>query len=327
MYIQPSADLWRGRIDSDNDPLSFRYHQQVQTVNSSDISPSNEQANRFAIIGFQCDEGVRRNKGRVGAAEGPEAIRKAVAKLPWHFKPGTQVLDIGDVKCDGNQMEAAQEEMGAAISTLHKKGIFPLILGGGHETFYGHYLGARKYLGPDAKIGIVNIDAHFDLRPYDQEPSSGTMFKQILDQDPNSRYMVIGIQTQGNTKTLFETARKLNVQYILEDSLSIDRLDEPKKEISKFAREHDAIILTLCTDGISSAFAPGVSAPSPFGLEPKLVRALIRHIVSHDNILSFDISEVNPSLDEENKTVSLAASLVNDALLTIDTKHKMEGTT
>ena len=59
----------------------------------------------------------------------------------------------------------------------------PIIFGGGHETAYGHYLGVRKYIGEDASLGIINIDAHFDLRPYDEQPSSGTMFKQILEHD------------------------------------------------------------------------------------------------------------------------------------------------
>lgn len=92
-------------------------------------------------------------------------------------------------------------------------------------------------------------------------------------------------------------------------------MEDTKHRINEFAKENDFIILTLCTDVIDSAYAPGVSAPSPFGLDPKLVRSLLRHVVANEKILSFDISEVNPSLDENNKTVTLAAHLVNEVLL------------
>ncbi len=68
-------------------------------------------------------------------------------------------------------------------------------------------------------------------------------------------------------------------------------------------------------DFIASAYAPGVSAPSPFGIEPKTVRRLIRHIAAKAALLSFDISEVNPSKDENQKTISLAAQLINEAFL------------
>ena len=66
---------------------------------------------------------------------------------------------------------------------------------------------------------------------------------------------------------------------------------------------------------MQAAYAPGVSAPSPFGLHPKTVRDLIRHIVAKEKVLSFDVSEVNPVVDENNKTVTLAAQLINESLI------------
>ena len=58
-----------------------------------------------------------------------------------------------------------------------------------------------------------------------------------------------------------------------------------------------------------------MGAPSPLGLDPKIVRALLRYIVLQNNITSFDISDVNPLLDENGKTVRLAAHLVADTLV------------
>jgi formiminoglutamase len=281
----------------------------------TELATSSNASRTFGLIGFKCDEGVKRNKGRVGAAEGPDHIRQSLAKLPCHLPSQTELVDAGDVICESTDMEAAQSQLGSAVARILESKAIPIILGGGHETLYGHYLGIRKSIGPKARLGIINIDAHFDMRPYENETSSGTMFKQILDEDQSCGYLCVGIQKQGNTKALFETAERSKVDYILEEDLSLYEMDETKRRINEFAKENDYIMLTLCTDVIDSAYAPGVSAPSPFGLDPKLVRAIIRHIVSNEKILSFDISEVNPSLDENNKTVTLAGHLINEVLL------------
>ncbi|OAT80977.1 formimidoylglutamase [Bacillus sp. MKU004] len=315
MYIKPSRNLWCGRVDSKTDPHSYRVHQQVKLLDlTADIKEVGTDKS-FGVIGFKCDEGVRRNQGKRGAAKAPEEVKRAFAKFPWHLPMDTNVFDTGDIECVGGDMEKAQADLGKAISFLLNKGITPFIIGGGHETFYGHYLGIRDYLGPDVSIGIINIDAHFDMRPYEQQPSSGTMFKQILDQDQNCGYLAAGIQKLGNTEALFETARKYNVSYIMEEQLSSPDSSVVFKQLDDFAANYDTIILTLCTDVIDSSFAPGVSAPSPFGIEPKKVRELIRYVVSKEKTISFDVCEVNPDLDHGGKTIALAAHLIKEGLM------------
>jgi formiminoglutamase len=189
----------------------------------------------------------------------------------------------------------------------------PIILGGGHETLYGHYLGVRDFFGNDKSLGIINIDAHFDMRT-EEQPSSGTMFKQILDQDKSAGYLCLGIQEFGNTRALFETAEAYGCQYIMEEDITENQFQQTFETIDAFAGKHDAIMLTLCTDSIIATDAPGVSAPSPFGLESKTVRTLLRYISAKENLTSFDISEVNPKLDEQDRTAKLAALLVAEVM-------------
>src|SRR5699024_369391 len=158
----------------------------------------------FGVVGVGCDEGVRRNKGRVGAREGPDAIRKMLAKLPNHID-ATSIIDIGNIRCEGEDLDGAQAEMGKTVADLLQKEATPIILGRGHETLYGHYLGVREFIGVNASLGIINIDAHFDMRD-EEEATSGTMFKQILDGDDKAGYLCLGIQKTGNTQALFDTA-------------------------------------------------------------------------------------------------------------------------
>ena len=293
---------WAGRTDHETDWNQFRYHQII-----------GEEAD-CVLIGFECDEGVRRNNGRVGAAGAPNALRAALSNMAWRLPEGSHLADAGNVVCIGEQLEEAQQELGLVVKTHLDERRTPIILGGGHETFYGHYLGARGFLGQEKKLGIINIDAHFDMRPYDEKPSSGTMFRQILENDANAGYLVLGIQRYGNTESLFQKADELGCKYICEEELTDENMNAA---VDAFILEHDAIILTLCMDVLEASAAPGVSAPSPFGLEPKVVRSIIRKVTSNSKTLSFDIAEVNPTLDPDGRTVKLGAAFVNEAIMAL----------
>lgn len=308
IYTLPEKKYWTGRIDSHDERDSSRIHQEIKL---GDIQTKQQNENAFGIIGFECDEGVRRNKGRTGAALAPNTIRKSLSGLPYHFDK--QIFDFGNIVCQNKALELAQNELGDYVREIYEKSCTPIILGGGHETLYGHYLGARNFVGKDASLGIINIDAHFDLRD-DEIPSSGTMFKQILDRDPNAGYLCIGIQEFGNTASLFNTADKLGCIYIMEEDVEANNFKDTFHRINQFTDQYDHIILTLCTDSVVSYAAPGVSAPSPFGLDPKAVKTLINYIVMKENVLSFDISEVNPKYDVDGRTTRLAAYLLAEVM-------------
>lgn len=308
---EQAKDYWVGRIDDADNYKSFRYHQIVERI---DINQQATLAGACVIIGFECEEGVKRNKGQLGAVSAPNALRSELAKLPWIFPSGNRLIDAGNIACTGNQLEEAQQALGQSVTHILKNKGVPLLLGGGHETAYGHYLGVRDAIGPHKSLGIINIDAHFDLRSYNEQPSSGTMFKQILEQDEHASYFVVGIQRYGNTQELVDTADDLGVTYVFEEDMQPWELESTLNALSDFMDQHDYVLLTLCTDVLNAAFAPGVSASSPFGLDPTTVRSLIRVVVAHEKTGSFDISEVNPKLDENKRTVKLGAYLVNEAI-------------
>ncbi|NBJ69877.1 formimidoylglutamase [Roseburia sp. 1XD42-34] len=302
MYKELNKDIWTGRIDSLEEVNSYRMHQVIKEKHV-DLLPEVEKGLSVGLIGFECDEGVRRNKGRIGAAKGPSEIRKRLSSLPFHLTID-QVVDVGNVTCLEHKMEEAQQVLGTCVSKMLNERYVPIILGGGHETFYGHYLGVRQFIPSNATLGIINIDAHFDLRD-EAIPSSGTMFRQVLQLDQHAGYLCLGIQPFGNTRSLFQTADEYGCTYLTEEE--VQNSAHTFQVIDKFAGEFDYLILTLCMDAIKAAEAPGVSAPSPFGLDAKLVRNLIRYIAGKERLQSFDISETNPVLDENGKTTKLAA--------------------
>src|SRR5690625_6669329 len=101
-------------------------------------------------------------------------------------------MDVGNVVCEDRELEKAQQELGTTIHRLLEKQCIPIIMGGGHETLYGHYLGVREFLGLTASLGIINLDAHFDLRVVNML-SFVKLFEQLLSSDSHVDYLCLGI--------------------------------------------------------------------------------------------------------------------------------------
>jgi formiminoglutamase len=264
---------------------------------------------------------VIRNQGRAGAIKGPDAIRKQLGKLPNHLSDETSLSDMGTITCEDTDLEATQQMLSDTIKKLLDTAIFPIILGGGHDIAYGTFNGIRKHLGKSKTIGIINFDAHFDLRSDKNGNTSGTPFYQIASDcneiDTPFHYLCLGIREDANDSSLFNTAKELDVKFILRDTFRIEYHNEINAWINAFIKNVDAVYVTIDLDGFSSAYAPGVSAPSPMGFTPDVVLASLKTIISSGKLAALDIAELNPEFDIDNQTARLAASLIHTVIHSI----------
>ena len=310
-YIPPDPNQWQGRADN---PPNASFFQIMQMLNLLDGLPATVTQPSFALLGFRCDEGIRRNNGRVGAAEGPTAIRQMFAKLPVQ-KQTFYCFDAGNITCVDGDLESSQQALGDAVALLLKHKINPIVLGGGHEVAWGHYQGIAKAF-PDKHLGIINFDAHFDMRPLlpNLKGTSGTPFLQIAQAHNNTRdrfdYNCIGIQHAGNTRQLFDVAKSYNTKVILADELHQGQSEKCVDFIDRIIDQNEIIYLSLCLDVFASAFAPGVSAAQPLGLLPWHVIPLIRQTAASGKVICYDIAELSPRYDIDQRTAKLAANLI-----------------
>ena len=315
VYKPAEKSYWEGR-DSNPDIVNQYWHQEIKLLDLDQIK--NQKNSDIALLGYVCDEGVRRNRGRIGASEGAKSIRERLAKLPIHFE-NKQVADIGDIVCIDDDMEACQELFSNAIESLIQQDIFPIAMGGGHDMAYAHFMGIRNAIKDTKKnkIGIINFDAHFDLRPVEKKSNSGTPFYQIISDLKKTGetldYFVIGIQQQSNTKELFDVARKEHINYAInyDCESSVMELRALKERLIPFIEKNDYLYVTIDMDGFSSAYAPGVSAPSPLGFTPYFVFKMLSFLFESKKVISFDIAELNPTLDRDKLTANLAAKIID----------------
>lgn len=303
-------NIWQGRWDGE-ELLFHRIFQRVKEEQNYDsISP-----NDFVLHGFAVDEGVRRNKGRQGAKDAPDVIRKNMSNFPVVL-PDFSMLDFGNITCEDGHLENAQNSLAKSVSKVLLKGGKSLVLSGGHEVTYAHYLGLKTAF-PEQKIGIINIDAHFDNRQPEKEvgPSSGTGFWQIAQEGPiNSLH--IGIQRNSNTLKLFDTAHQYGMKYILADELFFENLPSIYQRIDELLDNVDFAYLTICMDVFNASIAPGVSASAYNGIfADATFMHFYRHILKNNKLVALDVAEVNPSFDIQDRTARLAACLVNEWLM------------
>lgn len=302
-YIAPNPKEWNGRI---SDSSQYIY-QRIQFNELSELETVNLVT--FGILGYGVDEGVRRNQGRIGAAKGPLAFRKCFSVLADHFPKEKQLIDVGTLECDNKNLEQVQNELSSAVSLLLEKGINPIVIGGGHDIAYGHYKGIQKAY-PNKRIGIINFDAHLDLRSFDQGAHSGSPFNQIAAEVDDFNYLCVGFRKNTNSPSLLQQAKALNVQLIERERCHLNFIAQVLDEINSFIENLDLVYLSIDLDGFADAYAPGVSAASPFGFDIDFVQACLKHLLKSDKIISVDVAELNPEFDIDSRTSKLAAGLI-----------------
>lgn len=304
--VQSPSPVWAGRSDPEDGPLARRMHHC--------IAPKAARA----VAGFACDLGVRRNHGRPGAADGPRALRQALANLaaPADFDA---FADLGDVAPNTEDLDAAQTAMAAHIAQALAAYERIVVFGGGHETALASFCGLRAAC-PDGRIGIVNLDAHFDLRAVGAAgATSGTPFAQIRALDPTQfDYLCLGVAREANTAALFARAQEWGVSFVEDHALIADH-QAGDSAIDAVVARNDIIYLTICLDVLAHFQAPGVSAPAARGVPLATIEAMIARLLRHASAGAIrlplcDIVELSPPQDHSGMTAKTAALLARRLL-------------
>lgn len=269
------------------------------------------------LIGFPQDEGVRRNRGRAGAADAPAEIRRWLYRLAAADAESDADLtvlppvDLGDVVMGGD-LEETQESLAMVVAAVLRTGAVPVVLGGGHETAYGHYLG---YVAAGAPVGIVNLDAHLDVRPLiDGRGHSGSSFRQAMEHFsnplPGQHYVCLGAQPHATSRAHRDWAKDQGCTIRWRNELQPALAHHLAIEIDRIARAECRAYVSVDADVVRMADVPGVSAPDPAGLDGNEVLAAVRLAGRVPVVASLDVVEVNPRVDPDGRSTRWAALAV-----------------
>ena len=325
-YTAADMTLWTGRAEPFETARARYWYQLAQPYEDQNIG----------LIGFACDQGVRRNQGRVGARAAPPLIRRAFATLPviaplqtrYDNQLATLLGDAGDIYCHDDDdfaahiLEQAQLKYADKVSAIVKQGGLPIGLGGGHAIAYGSFLGLWQALQQtditndiDAlpRIGIINFDAHLDIRQSDVA-TSGTPFRQIAEHlDAHGQpfnYCCIGVSRFSNTAALFDRAEQLGVHIISDEDCHYQPWQILADQVISFINQVDVVYLTIDMDCLPASVVPGVSAPAAYGIELRFVERMVKTIMATGKVKMADIAEINPTFDIDGRSCKVAARLL-----------------
>ena len=286
-----------------------------------DAAPADD--TRVALLGFPSDEGVRRNGGRVGAKGGPAAIREVLyAMTPDARDPAPFVAlldrtaDLGDVSVTGD-LDADQERLAERVGELLGRGIIPVILGGGHETAYGHFLG---HVAAGQSVLAINWDAHADVRPLKEgRGHSGSPFRQMLDHPSGlcAGYTVAGLHPWRVSAAHAEAVRQSGA-LVWADDLTAERAEALVASLA------GPTLASFDLDAVDAA--PGVSAPGVGGLPVGVWLRAAEACGRSEHVRSVDVVELNPAHDAGGRTATLAALTVWHVLRGIAQRFEGNGT-
>ena len=276
-------------------------------MNANQFADANESFDEaaFVIYGVPFDG---TSSFRAGSKWAPMAMRKASYNFETYIQDFDVDLDevpfhdMGD--CDTYaDVDNTLDEVYQCASSIVKAGKIPIMMGGEHSLTYP----CVKAFGEN--IGFVVMDAHHDLRSdYRGVKFSHASVSRHVIEDITDKYVSIGIRSGPKEEWDYVRENKHIRCYTSEDvhDLGIQAI---LREVDGYLSDCDRIYLSLDMDAIDPCYAPGLGTPEPFGMTPREVRAVIRHLVP--KVVGFDLVEISPEYDNGN-TAGLGAKIIRD---------------
>jgi formimidoylglutamase len=309
-------------MDTPHDPLAgLRPAADARDPRASALlrsfAPGTPLQDRPVLLGLPYDGGI---PSRPGARFGPKALREALSSygsFDGQRELG-EVVDMGDLTLacmNGGVTHARIEE---ASRSLFATGARPIFIGGDHGLT-GSLIRGLAAARPGLRLALVTLDAHLDVREYDNESSlsSGTPFRRALETSilTGARTAMIGIRRFANSRYYLSWAREQGIHvYTVEDVADRGAVTIAREALSRIMKDADALYLSVDIDAADAAVAPGVSAVGVGGLSSREMLDVVRTVSAEPRLLGTDLMELSPPHDENARTAKLAARLLLEVL-------------
>ncbi len=297
---------------------------------------------RIRVIGVPLDLGASRR----GVDMGPSAVR--VAGLEARLEAlGHEVTDGGNIRVEIAETQLAGKEnahylkqiaqtctrTAEAVVKMLEEGMTPLVLGGDHSLAVGSVSGVAEFYrnkkDKGEKIGLVWIDAHSDINTPETSPSGnvhGMPLAALLGMGPDALTKIFGYAPKilaENTVLIgvreIDSAERENIRRAGVAVYTMRDIDERgmravmEEALCAAGQGTAGYHVSLDMDWIDPEDAPGVGTPVRGGATYREAHLAMEIIADHGRLLSFEIVEVNPVIDEHNRTADLSVELACSA--------------
>lgn len=278
-----------------------------------------------AIMGAPLDMGFRMR----GARQGPTALRASIGvsrgsgNLP-HMHVGVAwkkelvAVDYGDAPLDGLSTERSMPPVRKLVREIAETGAIPIIIGGDHSLEYPNVAAVADVYGK-ANVGVIHFDAHFDAGDSFSGHliSHGQPIRRLIDDGHilGKNYIQVGLRGYWPGEDGFKWMRENEMRYHTMAEIERYGWDAVMERVLDEANDGpEYLYISFDIDVFDPAYMPGTGTPESGGLTPREVFPLVRTLCSENNLVGFDLVELNPLVDPGYTTVLNSNMLVQECL-------------
>lgn len=312
--LKPPSFVW----DRSAAVAEPKVNEWIQTLDVQSAARTDWSGYDVAILGVPLS---RSSISASAASENPDAMRRAWKYFTTYNLDhdvdlhDLRVVDLGDVRqhvtdiaqCHRNIREAMLQ-----MRTNHPQ-VMPVMVGGDH-SITAMLIKGYKDAHPAERIGILQLDTHFDLRDLgDNGPSNGTPIRNLIESGTIRATDVHNIGLHGffNARSLKAYADETGVRYTtLRHARKKGVAETVREALEQLGQQVDTIYLTVDMDVLDSSYGPGVPASTPGGMHSDELFEAVHVAGLYHKVKAMDMVCLDPFKDRGEATVKTAVHVM-----------------
>lgn len=273
----------------------------------------------IAFLGAPVDMGV----GFRGAGEGPTALRamrRSVGSMETmiSWRSELTAVDYGNAPIDNLSVERSMPPIRRMVREIAETGAIPVIIGGDHSIEFANVAGLADVYGKE-NVGVIHFDAHYDAGDarHGHLISHAQPVRRLIDEGHilGRNFIQVGLRGSWPGPEGFEWMRENGLRYHTMAEIDRDGWTNVMQEVLDQANEGPEYLhISFDVDVMDPAYTSGTGTPVPGGLTPREVFYMVRGLCSENNVVGFDLVELNPLVDPGYTTVLNAKQIVDECM-------------
>ena len=224
----------------------------------------------------------------------------------------TPIRDRGDVNLGILSIEQATDPIREAVAASVADHALTLLAGGNNAVTRPAVLGLGK---PLDKIGLITLDAHFDMRDLDEGLSNGNPVRALIEDGlPGRNIAQIGLASFANTEKMHRDAIAAGNLVIGMGEVRSDGIEKAVERVLQHVAHVDDLVIDCDIDVIDRAQMPGAPGARPGGMDVVDFFYAVRRLASDHRVRVIDLTEWDPPLDSTDLSALTAARWVAECV-------------
>ena len=249
--------------------------------------------------------------------EAPALLRKTLRRIGlYDIETGreiaTRVADHGDAQIAGLSIEDATGPIRDAVEASAARHELTLLAGGNNAVTRPGVLGLGMPLN---KVGLITLDAHFDMRETDEGLSNGNPVRALIEDGlPGANIAQVGLASFANSAKMHRDAVAAGNLVITIGEVRLNGVERAIERALAHVARCEAIVVDCDIDVIDRSQLPGAPGARPGGMSAVDFLKAVRHLASERRVRVIDLTEWDPPLDPTDLSALTAARWVAECL-------------